>query len=45
MELFTSLAHSLGKREDGQTMASEVVAMALIVFAIWGVFSLLGHLG
>ena len=45
MELFTSLAHLLGKREDGQTMASEVVAMALIVFAIWGVFSLLGHLG
>ena len=45
MELFTLLARSLGKREDGQTMASEVVAMALIVFAIWGVFSLLGHLG
>ena len=45
MELFTSLASSFGKREDGQTMASEVVAMALIVFAIWGVFSLLGHLG
>jgi len=45
MELFTSLVSSLGKREDGQTMASEVVAMALIVFAIWGVFSLLGHLG
>ena len=41
MRLFTSLA----KREDGQTMASEVVAMALIVFAIWGVFSLFGHLG
>jgi hypothetical protein len=45
MELFTSLASSLSKREDGQTMASEVVAMALIVFAIWGVFSLVGHLG
>ena len=41
MGLFTSLA----KREDGQTMASEVVAMALIVFAIWGAYSLLGHLG
>mgnify|MGYP001236379028 CR=1 FL=1 len=45
MELFTSLATSLARREDGQTMASEVVAMALIVFAIWGVFSLVGHLG
>jgi len=45
MERFTLLASSLGKGEDGQTMASEVVAMALIVFAIWGVFSLLGHLG
>ena len=43
MALFTSLA--LVKREDGQTMASEVVAMALIVFAVWGAFSLLGHLG
>jgi len=41
MGLFTSLA----KREDGQTMASEVVAMALIVLAIWGAYSLLGHLG
>ena len=41
MGLFTSL----GKREDDQTMASEVVAMALIVFAIWGAFSLVGHLG
>jgi hypothetical protein len=45
MELFTLLASSLGTREDGQTMASQVVAMALIVFAIWGAFSLLGHLG
>jgi hypothetical protein len=45
MELFTSLASALGKREDGQTMASEVVAMALIVFAILGVLSLLGRLG
>ena len=44
MGLFTSFA-MVTKREDGQTMASEVVAMALIVFAIWGVFSLVGHLG
>ena len=45
MELFTSLARSLARREDGQTLASEVVAMALIVFAIWGALSVLGHLG
>ena len=47
MELFTSLAvvtRSLGKSEDGQTLVSEAVAMALIVFAILGAISLLGRL-
>ena len=44
MELFTSLA-LITKREDGQTLATEVVAMALMVFAILGAFSLLGRLG
>jgi hypothetical protein len=44
MEPFTSLA-LVTKREDGQTLASEIVAMALIVFAVLGAFSLLGRLG
>lgn len=47
MDLFTSLAvttGSLGEREDGQTLAYEVVAMALIVFAILGAVSLFGRL-
>jgi hypothetical protein len=48
MELFTSLAEvtrSLGEREDGQALAYEAVAMALIVFAILGAISLVGRLG
>jgi hypothetical protein len=48
MELFTSLTvltRSLGKREDGQTLAYEAVAMALVVFAILGAISLVGRLG
>jgi hypothetical protein len=45
MDLFTSLVRSLGRREEGQTLASEVVAMALIVFAVLGAVSLLGRLG
>ena len=47
MELFTSLAavtRSLDEREDGQALAYEAVAMALIVFAILGAISLVGHL-
>lgn len=47
MDLFTSLAvvtGSLGRREDGQTLAYEVVAMALIVFAVLGAISLVGRL-
>ncbi len=47
MELFTSLAvvtRSLGEREDGQTLAYEAVAMALIIFAILGAISLVGRL-
>jgi hypothetical protein len=48
MELFTSLAvvtRPLAEREDGQTLAYEAVAMALIVFAILGAVSLVGRLG
>jgi hypothetical protein len=39
------MRHVLDLRsESGQTLASEVVALALIAFAILGVWSLLGHL-
>ena len=37
MKLFTSLAVialSLGEREEGQSLASEIVALALLVFAL-----------
>lgn len=47
MELFTSLAvtaRSFGEREDGQALVHEVLALALIVFAVFGVYSLLGRL-
>jgi hypothetical protein len=36
MRLFTSL-----RRENGETLAYEVVTLALIIFAIFGVLSLL----
>jgi len=39
MKLFTSLAVialSLGEREEGQSLASEIVALALLVFAFFG---------
>jgi hypothetical protein len=39
MKLFTSLAviaNSLGEREEGQSLASEIVALALLVFAFFG---------
>ena len=39
MKLFTSLAviaFSLGEREEGQSLASEIVALALLVFAFFG---------
>jgi hypothetical protein len=39
MKLFTSLATialSLGEREEGQSLASEIVALALLVFAFFG---------
>jgi hypothetical protein len=48
MEPFTSLAavaRSPGEREDGQALAYEAVAIALIVFAILGAISLVGRLG
>jgi hypothetical protein len=48
MEPFTSLAavaRSLGERKDGQALAYEAVAIALIVFAILGAISLVGRLG
>jgi hypothetical protein len=47
MERFTSLAavaRSLGEREDGQALAYEAVAMALIIFAGLGAISLVGRL-
>jgi len=39
MKPFTSLAafaSSLGEREEGQSLASEVVALALLAFAFFG---------
>jgi len=39
MKLFTSLAVialSIGEREEGQSLASEIVAVALLVFAFFG---------
>jgi hypothetical protein len=36
MRLFTSL-----RRENGETLAYEVVTLAMIIFAIFGVLSLL----
>jgi len=39
MELLTSLG-----RENGQTLAYEVVTLALIIFAIFGALSLIGKL-
>jgi hypothetical protein len=39
IKLFTSLAVialSLGEREEGQSLASEIVALALLVFAFFG---------
>lgn len=47
MELFASLAvaaRSFGEGEDGQTLVHEVLAMALLVFAVFGVITLLGRL-
>jgi hypothetical protein len=48
MRLFTSLAavtHALGDREDGETLGYEAVTLALIIFAVLGVISLVGRLG
>ena len=39
MKLFTSLAiiaGSVGGREEGQSLASEIVVLALLVFAFFG---------
>lgn len=39
MKLFTSLAiiaGSLGEREEGQSLASEIVVLALLAFAFFG---------
>jgi hypothetical protein len=39
MKLFTSLAivaGALGKREDGQPLASEILALTFLVFAFFG---------
>ena len=47
MEPFTSLmviARSLREREDGQTLGYEAVTLALIIFAVLGVISLVGRL-
>ena len=47
MEVFTSLAvvlRSLREGEDGQTLAYEVVTLALVIFGILGVISLVGRL-
>ena len=46
MRLFTSLAvaaGSVGKREEGQTLAYETMALALIIFAFFGALWLLGR--
>jgi hypothetical protein len=40
MKLFTSIATiagPLGKRDDGQSLPTEIVAMTLLVFAFFGV--------
>jgi hypothetical protein len=45
--LFTSLGvtiRSFGEREDGQSLAYEVVALALIAFAVFGAISLVGRI-
>jgi hypothetical protein len=47
MKLFTSLAvtvGSLGHREEGQSLASESVALALFGLAIFGAISLIMRL-
>jgi hypothetical protein len=47
LELFTSLAaltRSVREREEGQGLAHEAVALALIIFAVLGAISLLGRL-
>jgi hypothetical protein len=39
LKLFTSvatIAGSLGKREEGQSLASEILALGLLVFAFFG---------
>ena len=47
MKLFTSLAvivASLGDREEGQSLAAEAVALALLGLAIFGALSLVTRL-
>jgi hypothetical protein len=34
----------LGRREEGQTLADEVLVVAMIVFAVFGAIALLGRL-
>jgi hypothetical protein len=41
---FSTLFGSLGRREDGQSLAGEVITVALIAFAVFGAFTLLGRL-
>jgi hypothetical protein len=42
--LFCTATCRLLKREDGQSLAGEVIAVALIAFAVFGAFTLLGRL-
>jgi len=44
MKLFTSfaiIAGSLGRREEGQSLASEILALTFLVFAFFGALWLL----
>lgn len=46
LDSFTSLltiARSLREREEGETLGYEVVTLALVIFAVLGVISLVGR--
>jgi hypothetical protein len=46
MDSFTSLlaiTRSLREREEGETLGYEAVTLALIIFAVFGVISLVGR--